>query len=94
VIGPLGWLKCVWVGWCAKRLTARSKLVCKTLRLTQAFSPLWVKLTITKARTYAEGETPTRLASASRASVATLGSLKLNSGSPLRGTVLTYRVAA
>lgn len=68
-----------------KRLIARSKLVCKTLRLTHVFSALWVRLTITKARTYADGEMPTRLASASSVSLASLGSLKLNSGSPLLG---------
>ena len=45
-----------------KRLTARSKLLFKTLRLTHAFSAFWVKLAITKARTYAEGNTPSHLA--------------------------------
>jgi len=49
------------------------------------FSPLLVKLAITKARTYAEDETPIRLASASRANRASFGSLKLKNGSPLRG---------
>jgi len=64
---------------------ARSKLVCSTLRATHVFSPFWVKLTITRARTYAEGETPTRLASASSVSLASLGSLKWKIGSPLCG---------
>jgi len=42
-----------------KGLMARSKLVCSTLRATLAFSVFWVKLRITRARTYVEDEAPT-----------------------------------